>query len=61
MNKAATPDNLDNQSIEEDKEDWDDKKPMIAKEASKENSLMATIIGKSYYCTLGHVLVTNTK
>jgi len=45
MNKAATPDNLDNQSIEEDKEDWDDKKPMIAKEESKENSLMATIIG----------------
>eukprot|EP00092_Neocalanus_flemingeri_P001965 GFUD01002097.1.p1 GENE.GFUD01002097.1~~GFUD01002097.1.p1 ORF type:complete len:364 (+),score=117.22 GFUD01002097.1:214-1305(+) len=45
VDKKSASENIDNQSIEEDKEDWDDKKPMIAKETSKETSLMATIIG----------------
>ena len=42
LNKNAVIDTGDNISIGEDKEDYDDKKPMIA----KESSLMATIIGK---------------
>ena len=42
LNKNSVIDSSDNISVGEDKEDYDDKKPMIA----KESSLMATIIGK---------------
>ena len=45
MDKNAVTENVDHNSIEEDKEDCDDKKPMIAKEATKD-SLMETIIGR---------------
>ena len=45
MDKNAVTENVDHDSIEEDKEDYDDKKPMIAKEATKD-SLMETIIGR---------------
>ena len=39
----SVPESSDNLSIGEDKEDYDDKKPMIA----KDSSLLKTIIGTS--------------
>ena len=39
----SVPESTDDLSIEEDKEDYDDKKPMIA----KDSSLLSTIIGTS--------------
>jgi len=41
-NNVTTEDNL---SIGDDREDYDDKKPMIPKDGSKDGSLMSTIIG----------------
>ena len=43
---SGVPEKGDHLSIDEDKEDDDDKKPMIEKESAKDNSLMTTIIGK---------------
>merc|ERR1712083_547773 len=45
LNKIALPETGDNISVEEDKDDCDDKKPMIDKEEKNENSLLSSIIG----------------
>ena len=46
IHKSGVLENGDNLSIDEDKEDDDDKKPMITKESTKDTSLMGTILGK---------------
>ena len=46
INKLAVPENSDNLSVEEEKDEYDDKRPMIEKEEKNDNSLMATFIGK---------------
>ena len=45
INKLAIPENVDNFSVGEDKDEYDNKKPMIQNEEKKDKSLMATIIG----------------
>ena len=42
LSRNLVPESTDNLSIGEDKEDYDDKRPMIA----KDSSLLTTIIGR---------------
>ena len=49
-NNVTTEDNL---SIGDDREDYDDKKPMIPKDGSKDSSLMSTIIGRESFESIG--------
>ena len=46
INKLAVPENVDNLSVGEDKDEYDDKRPMIENKEKKDNNLMANIIGK---------------
>ena len=43
--KNSVQENSDNLSIDEDRDEYDDKKPMISKESNKDKSLIPTIIG----------------